>query len=288
MLTTLPGQALRFVASIAVIVLLATHPAAAAAQKPTAPSPTSQAQLEARVKDLETRLAAAEQKADKATMETEYILRTQNHYEAYYKEVFSTQTHILWTIGVTVTLIALTFSVVFFVAGRFGFNIFDRRIEAALRDATAQLRTEFTELLARETQALRDANHVRLKALEADLKVRISQQEEDLMARSRYQFQFAQALSLFGNETWDGAIRAFRYALAIYKTGKPRGIFEKHQGQRTTANIFHAIRSRDKEKFVEAAKMELQLDVYNGLEDELAFAATPNEVPELAQLLKRE
>src|SRR6266478_1311978 len=106
--TTLPTQLLRLIASVAVIVLLAAHLAAATPQKPAAAPPNSQAQLEARVKDLETRLAAAEQKADKAAMEKDYSLRTRNHYEAYYKEVFSTQTHILWTIGITATLLSIT------------------------------------------------------------------------------------------------------------------------------------------------------------------------------------
>ena len=129
MLRALPSQVLHFIASIAVIVLLAAHPPAAAQQKPAPPSPNSQAQLEARVKDLEIRLNAAEQKAASAAMEKEYILRTQNHYEAYYKEVFSTQTYILWTIGITATLLSITLTAVFFIAGRFGFNIFDRKID---------------------------------------------------------------------------------------------------------------------------------------------------------------
>jgi hypothetical protein len=269
MLTTLPGQALRFVASIAVIVLLATHPAAAAAQKPTAPSPTSQAQLEARVKDLETRLAAAEQKADKATMETEYILRTQNHYEAYYKEVFSTQTHILWTIGVTVTLIALTFSVVFFVAGRFGFNIFDRRIEATLRDATAQLRTEFAERLANEMKALQEAHGAELKVLEDDLTKRITEQEHDLRTRSQYQFQFAQGLGFFANENWNQAANHFRRALVIYKSSKE--LFGKDEGAVAARNIFVALKRQGKTE--ESIKTELSDELYNDLEDELARVA---------------
>jgi hypothetical protein len=274
---TLSSQVLR----VAAIVLLAARPAAAAPQKPAPPSP--QAQLEARVKDLEIRLAAAEQKADKATMEKEYILRTQNHYEAYYKEVFSTQTHILWTIGVTVTLIALTFSVVFFVAGRFGFNIFDRRIEAALRDATSQLRIEFGERLANEMNALKEAHAAELKTLEDGLTKRIGKQELHLEARAEYQFQFAQALSFDTNNAWDSAIKHYRFSLGTYKVSKPLGIFDK-EGDRPTANIFRAIKARDGEKFADGARKELKLKLYEGLEDELNFAAT--ETTELAPLLE--
>ena len=280
---TLPSQVLRFVASVAVIVLLAAHSPAAAPQKPATPSSNPLAKLEDRVKDLEARLAAAEQKADKATMEKEYILRTQNHYEAYYKEVFSMQTHILWTIGITATLISITLTAVFFVAGRFGFNIFDRRIEAALGDATAQLRTDFAERLANETNALQEAHAAELKTLEDGLSKRINEQGKDLKFKSDYQFQFAQGLGFHANSRWDSAILHFRMALHVYKEGKSRGVFGGTNGKRPAANLFLDIKNRDKGKFLEAAKKELENDLYNGLEDELNFAVT--EVPELAQLL---
>jgi hypothetical protein len=293
---TLPSQVLRFIASIPVIAVLTAHPAAAAQQKPAPPSPHSQAQLEEHVKELEKRLDAAEQKAASAAMEKDYILHTQNHYESYYKEVFSTQTHILWTIGVTATLLSITLSVVFFLAGRFGFNIFDRRIDLSLKEASAQLRTEFNQQLRTELETLRKENAQQVKQLEdnlthriaeleADLARRITEQEQDLKARSDYQFHFAQGIGVYVNATWGPAIKQFRQALLIYKKSKPRNLFEKHQGNRTTANIFLAIRARDKEKFDEAAKKELALDVYKDLEDELAFAA--NEVPELTPLLQK-
>jgi hypothetical protein len=270
---TLPSQVLRFIASVAVMALLTAHPAAAAPQKPAPPPPTSPAQLEARVKDLETRLAAAEQKADKATMEKEYILRTQNHYEAYYKEVFSTQTHILWTIGVTVTLISITFSVVFFVAGRFGFNIFDRRIDAALRDATAQLRTEFAERLANETNALQQAHAAELKVLEDGLAKRISQQEEDLTTRSRFQFDFAQGLAAGADQRPKDARAAFRRALTSYKLGKARQLIPSRSAAITLRNLFVVFPREDEENFLENAKKELADEFYDDLEDELAQAA---------------
>jgi hypothetical protein len=266
---TLPTQALHFIASIAVIVLLA----AAAPQKPAAPLPSSQAQLEARVKELETRLAAAEQKADKATMEKDYILRTQNHYEAYYKEVFSTQTHILWTIGVTVTLIALTFSVVFFVAGRFGFNIFDRKIDSALKDATTQLRTEFAERLANETSALQEAHAAELKTLGADLTERINQQIQDLKTLSTFQHNFAQALTLAADKRHADARIMYRAAVKAYKFGKPRQVITKRAGVAATRNLFLQFANEDEANSVQNAKKELAGEFYNDLEDELALAA---------------
>jgi len=209
-------------------------------------------------------------------MEKDYITRVQKQYETYYKEVLSTQN---WTLGI----FGFILTAVFFLAGRFGLSIFDRQIDLALRETSAQLRTEFTQLLEKQTQALRDANDARLKALEDGLTKKITEQEQDLKAQADYQFQFAQGLGFLVNERWGPAIKHFRMALFIYKAGQSRNIFKKFQGNRTTANIFRAIRKHDEEKFEEAAKKELKLDVYNGLEDELDFAAT--EVPDLAPLV---
>jgi len=283
MLRTLPSQVLRFAASVAVIVLLAARPAAAAPQKP-APSPNPQAKLEDRVNQLEKDLRAAEQKAASAAMEKEYILRTQNHYEAYYKEVFSTQTHILWTIGVTVTLLSITLTAVFFLAGRFGFNIFDRRIEMSLQEASAKLRTEFAERLANETNALQEAHAAELKTLEAaltkrigeledSLAKRITQQVEDLETRSNFQFRHSEGLAAGADNRNTAARGSFRWALKIYKSSRPRKLLSKHLGALAATNLFTAIEREDKANFVENAKKELAAEFYNDLGEELALAA---------------
>jgi hypothetical protein len=75
-----PSQVRRFIASIPVIVLLTLVFPALAQQKPAPPSPRPQTQLEDRVKELETRLNAAEQKAASAAMEKDYITRVQKQY----------------------------------------------------------------------------------------------------------------------------------------------------------------------------------------------------------------
>jgi hypothetical protein len=206
-------------------------------------------------------------------MEKEYILRIQNHYETYYKEVFSTQTHILWTIGLTATLISITLMAVFFVAGRFGFNIFDRKIDSALKDATTQLRTEFAERLANETNALQEAHASELKALEHDLTKRIAQQELELKIRSRYQFDFAQGLAAGADGRRADARATFRRALRNYKLGKARQLIPKRSGATTVRNIFIQFLIEDKANFVENTGKELADELYNDLEDELALAA---------------
>jgi hypothetical protein len=81
----LPSQVLGFIASIPLIVLLAAHSPTLAQQKTAPPPPHTQAQLEDRVKELETRLDSAEQKAAGAAMEKDYITRVQKQYETYYE-----------------------------------------------------------------------------------------------------------------------------------------------------------------------------------------------------------
>src|SRR5216684_1565241 len=100
-----PSQVLRFIASIAVIVLLTPLSPAVVQQKPTPPSPNSQAQLEARVKDLEARLNAAEQKAASAAMEKDYITRVQKQYESYYEKAFNTQVTIVSVLALFITIV---------------------------------------------------------------------------------------------------------------------------------------------------------------------------------------
>src|SRR5712692_625761 len=100
---TLPSQVLRFIANTAVIVVVAALSQAEAARIPAPPPPTSQAQFEARVKDLETRLNEAEKKAALAAMEKDYITRTQKQFESYYQTAFHTQ---VWVLSIMGTILA--------------------------------------------------------------------------------------------------------------------------------------------------------------------------------------
>src|SRR6266568_3041934 len=157
-----PSEVCRFIASISVIVLPTTHSPALAQQKTATPAPNSQAQLEDRVKELETRLSAAEQKAASAAMEKDYITRIQKQYEAYYEKAFNTQVTIVSTLALFITIVLA-------IAAKFGFDTFDRRIDTALTEASAQLRTEFNQQLRTELDALRASNAERISGLEAAL-----------------------------------------------------------------------------------------------------------------------
>jgi len=261
-----PSEVCRFIASISVIVLLTTHSPALAQQKTTPASPNSQAQLEDRVKELETRLSAAEQKAASATMEKDYITRVQKQYETYYEKAFNTQV-------ATLSIIALFITIVFGLAARFGFAIFDRNIQLKLTEASTHLRTEFNQQLRTELDALRASNAAQLKELEAALTKRIGEKEQDLKARSDYQYQLAQGLAAGADGRNYDARSHFRWALATYKSSKHRQLFEKDDGAVAAQNIFVALEREDKANFEKNAKKELADKLYNDLEDELAKAA---------------
>ncbi len=153
-----PNQLLRFITSISAIALLTSLSPALAEQKPA--SPPSQAQLEERVKETEKRLDAADQKVATAAMEKDYITRIQTQYEKYYEKAFNTQVTI-------VSIIALFITIVFGLAARFGFAIFDRTMQLKLSEASTQLRTEFNQQLRTELETLRKENAEQVKRLKA-------------------------------------------------------------------------------------------------------------------------
>jgi hypothetical protein len=198
-------------------------------------------------------------------MEKDYITRTQKQYETYYQSAFNTQVWVLSILG-------LTLSTLFFLAGKFGFDIFNRRIDTALEATSAQLKALEEDLTKRITD------------LEDGLAKRITQQEQDLKTQSKFQFFFAQALTLGSHKRRDDAKTLYRAALKIYGSGKARQLIPKKSGVLAARNLFRQFQKKDDASSVENAKKELALDLYNDLEDELALAAV--ELDWLGPLLK--
>jgi hypothetical protein len=250
MLRTLPSQVLRLIATISMIAILTAHPTTAAPQKAAPSSPQSQAQLEERVKELEKRLDAAEQKAASAAMEKDYITRVQKQYETYYKEVLSTQT---WTIGI----FGLVLTALLIGASIFSFNVFDSRTKSAIGAALTEVENR---------------NASQLKTLEDGLTKRISQQEEDLKNRSSFQFGFAQGMAVSADKRYAEARRSFRRALEIYKLGKARQLIPRSSGVNAVRNVFVQLYNEDHANFTENARLELADPLYSDLEEELALA----------------
>jgi len=266
MLRILPALILRFVASIFAIAILTAHPTVAAQQKPAAPLNSQGLLVEDRVKQLESRLNEAEQKAAGAAMEKDYITRIQKQYETYYEKVLSTQ---MWTLG----LMGLILTAVFGLAAKFSLDIFDSRTKSALDAALAQVEKKFGEQMQKELESLRQQNAAQLTALEDAFTKRIAQQEEDLKARSTFQFRFAQALTVASDQRYADARTLNRGALRIYKSGKARQLIPKRSGALAARNLFRQFKKEDAVKFMEKAERELADELYNDLEDELARAA---------------
>ncbi len=256
---TLPSQVLRFIASSIVIVLLAARATAQEPQKPAQPSPTSQAQLEARVKDLETRLNEAEKKVALAYMEKDYITRVQKQYETYYEKAFNTQIIILTILGLIIAMV-----------GKFGL---DRVVQHNLGEASAALRNEFTQMLRAELQTLKDSNAAQVERL-----------QENLLARAEFTFQFSQGMSQSAGKDFSEAIRHFLNALQVYTDGNLQQTMGKEPGAKSIANVFASLKAKDPANFEVNARKELAADRYKNLPEELAFAAI--DVPELGPLLR--
>lgn len=235
-----------------------------AAQKPTPAQPTEQQKLKERVDALESQLKETNAKAERATMEKDYIERTQKEAKDYYDKVLNTQT---WTLGI----VGLIITIVSAATARFGLTIFDRRIQDSLRDASTQLRTEFNQRLDDRFQQLEKAHTTQLKQL-----------EDDLMLRSEYGFQFNQAQASAADERHLDAVLSFHKALALYKRGKPR-LFSKSVAVPIVHNLFVSLRNMSPSQFEQNATKELASDVYNGLQDELLDVA--REFTELGPLI---
>src|SRR6266403_2037897 len=124
-----PSQVLRFVASIAAIVLLVTHPAAAAAQKPSALQPADEQKLKERVDALESQLKEAQARADRAAIQKDYIERVEKDTEKYYERAFETQVKFLDWIVILVAAAPL-------LVGLLSFRAIDRRTQDRLRHAS--------------------------------------------------------------------------------------------------------------------------------------------------------
>ncbi len=253
-----PSQVLRFVASIAVIVLLATRPAAAA------PQPADQQKLKERVDALESQLKEAQAKADSAAIEKDYIERVEKDTEKYYERAFEMQVKFLDWIVILVAAAPL-------LVGLLSFRAIARRIQDRLRHASTQLRTEFAERLAKETTALQAAHAAELKTLEDGLKGRIEKEVRDLKARSAYTFAYSQGLSFAVAGDYVSARPHFRWAVKSY--AKNRDCFPPIATPPALVDLFRAIKLANPQNFTDEAMKELGDDLYNGLGNELNAAA---------------
>jgi hypothetical protein len=246
------------------------------------PSPSAQAQIPKttpeRLDSLEERTKELEGEIDHATLKNDYIQQIQRQYETYYERAFSTQIQILSILGIILT-------VLLFLAGRFGLNIFDRQIQLQLKSATDTLRSEFEIRLAEQLRSLTENNAAQLKELEAGLKSTIAVLEETVQLRSDFQFRFSLGTSALLDEALESAVNRFREALTIYVKGKDRDVVPRSGGVTTLRLLFFTMNKQGEAEFAERAKQELENIIYQDLDQELL--QTAQHLPPLLPLLKK-
>ena len=93
----------------------------------------TQAQLEERIKQIEGRLAVAEQNAESSKLQDAYVKDVQTQANSYYDKVLTTQVMSLSILGLIITIVLA-------VAGRFSIKVFDDRARAALATTTTPVR----------------------------------------------------------------------------------------------------------------------------------------------------
>ena len=257
----------------AALVFLALASSAQAPRKTPPPSGLTPAQTEERIKKLESRADDADKAAASAAMEKDYITRVQKQYESYYEKAFTTTMTVFGSIG-------LIFTVISIVAATLSLKFFDHRVQTAV----TKVQDDVTATMKGELEILRKENAAQIKELDTILAGRITQLEQDLRARSAFQFQAAQGLAAGADQRFDDARKNFRSALLIYKACKPRQLFPTDDGAHTVQNIFIAIRKEYPDAYEEKAREELKDPLYNDLDDELARAAI--DPPWLAPLIK--
>lgn len=226
---------------------------------PSGPTPV---QTEERIKQLESRADAAEKAAASAALEKDYITRIQKQYESYYEKAFNTMLGIVGIIGMIIAVISL-------VAGKFGLDFFDRRVQAAVTkaqdDVTATMKTELDNL--------RKENAAQSQQLKTTLTAQIDQLGDDLKHRSNYQFQFTQGLVFGTNQQFERSIGSYRRAVKNYKVCKPRELVSMGNGTVAMQNLFIVLKKAHPDTFKQKAKEELADPLYDDLDDELATVA---------------
>jgi hypothetical protein len=232
---------------------------------------------EDRIKKLEDRADATEKAAEAAAMEKEYIARTQKLYESYYQRTLNTQLGVL-------AIVAMLLTAVFVLVARFSLNLFEQRTKLATADATAQLRNEYTRILAKEVQKLWDSNAADNRKLKEALTAQTAELERNFKNLCEFQVQFVQGIAGAAEQHHDETVASFRQALAAYKASKPRNLMEAKVGATILQYIFESLRKKHGEKSEWKTREELADTLYNDLQEELALTALLS--PWLTALIK--
>jgi len=264
LLTLALGAALIFLA------LASSAQAPPKAPPPSGPTPT---QTEERIKQLESRLEAAERTAASAAMEKDYITRVQKQYESYYEKAFNTTMTVFGSIGLIIAVISI-------VAATLSLKFFDHRVQTAVSKA----QNDVTATMKTELEKLRNENVAQIEKWNKVLTEQIARLNQDVKDRSFFQYMMAQGLAAVAIRQFDHATSYFRRALKVYKACRARQLLTTREGARSVRTVFLALKQGYPDTFMDKAEQELAEPLYDDLRDELANAAL--RLPWLAPLIK--
>jgi hypothetical protein len=245
--------------------------------KPQQQKPATQAQLQQQIDELKKQLEDVRQTVTAAKLTNDFAKQAQAEAKDYYDKVLATETRSLWIMGIFITLLLA-------LAARVGFNTFERLTEGAIREATTQLRADYTKALADEVQKLKDLNKTNITELEQTLTSKIGELDADIQDRTYFQFQFTQALAFSADKRFDQAIESYREAIKAYKESKSRRLIRPTTAATAIGNLLSRVAKLHAENREEMLKEELAKPLYDDLEDELAHAAIKR--PIYAALIK--
>ncbi len=249
-----------------ILVLVASLAFLGPAVRPEQPQKASRPTQEDRIKKLEERADAAEKAASSATMEKDYITRTQKQYESYYQKVLNTQ---MWTLGI----MGVILTGVFVLVARFSLRMIEEQTKTATAGATVQMRNEYARAVAKEIQKLWDSNAADIKKLKEAVTSQFAELEQYLKDRSDLQMQLVLALAESLDEGLGDSLLTFRNALRTYKSGRSRNLIETKMGAITARSIFESLRKTHGDNYGEKVREELADTLYDDLHEELALAA---------------
>ena len=221
------------------------------AQKPTPLQPAERPKPRQPSEDVESRLKAAEDKADRALMEKDYIERIQKEATDYYDKAFETQLKYLQGLIILVAAVPV-------LIGLLGLRVIDRTVEHAVANAT----TKFGRKLTSELQNLEKSSATLIEQLQSDVKV-----------VSDFEFHYVRGMAALAAGRTAESTPLLRRALANYKSGRARRLFDIEAGTRTIRNLFVSIRQKDPAAADVNARLELADPFYKDLDDELNEAA---------------
>jgi hypothetical protein len=262
------------------------HYASRLRYQPKPPPPQAQQQLD----DLEARTKALEDRYQQAGAfkDTDYLLRIQKQYEAYYEKAFNSQTTMLWIYG---SLIAFVVG----LASLFGLGMFDKKIELAIQEANNAQESKFEMRLGQLTENLRSTNALSVKdatatqekefeqrireevlRLQGENEKSLSKMEVDLKQQISYNSEFVQGIAFLGLSQFNEAKASFRNAIDIYRRN-PQGPLAAPSAVASINNLFASLHRENPDKFTEKALEELADPRFATLQPELDLAAAEYE-----------